>query len=40
VTRDEVGMQVRQEDVRDTEVVLSGKRQVLLNIPLRVDDGG
>jgi hypothetical protein len=37
---DEIGMQVRKEDVGDAEIVLSGKCQVLLDVALRVDDGG
>ena len=37
---DEIGMQVREEDVRDAEPVLLCKREVLVDVSLRIDDGG
>ncbi len=38
VPADEVGMQVRLEDVLDPEVLLGGSFQVNINIALRIDD--
>jgi len=40
MTRDEIGVKVRQEDVHDAEVVIRRKRQVLIDVTLRIDDGG
>jgi len=37
---DEVGMEMRQEYMLDPEPALGGKRNVLVRVPLRVDDGG
>ena len=39
VAGDEIGVEVREEDVRDPEAVFAGKGQVLLDVALRVDDG-
>ena len=36
---DEVGVEVRQEDVRDAQAVLRGEREVLIDVALRIDDG-
>ena len=38
VPRDVVGVRVRLQDVRDLEAVLSRQGQVVLDLPLRVDD--
>jgi hypothetical protein len=38
VTGDEVRMQVREEDVRDAQVVIRGIGHVLINVALRIDD--
>ena len=40
MTGDEVRVQVGEEDVRDTQAVLRGERQVLLDVALRIDDRG
>ena len=40
MTRDEIGVKVRQEDVHDAEVVIRRKRQVLIDVTLWIDDGG
>jgi hypothetical protein len=40
VAGDVVGVVVRLEDVRDREVVLLGEREVVRDLPFRVDDGG
>ena len=37
---DEVGVEVRQEDVRDAQAVLVGEREVLVDVALRIDDRG
>ena len=37
--RDEVGVQVGQQDVFDREAVLRRKGEVLVDIALRIDDG-
>lgn len=39
VSRDEVRVQVRQDDVCDPQLVLCGERQVLVDVTLRIDDG-
>ena len=39
VTGDEVGVEVREEDVRDPQAVLGGEREVLIDVALRIDDG-
>ena len=39
MTRDEVGVQVGQQDVFDREAVLRRKGEVLVDIPLGIDDG-
>ena len=36
---DEVGVEVREEDVRDSQAVLPGERDVLIDVALRIDDG-
>jgi len=36
---DEIGVQVRQEDVLDGEPMFGGKRNVLVDVALRVNDG-
>ena len=36
---DEVGVEVRQEDVRDPQAVLGGKGEILVDVALRIDDG-
>jgi hypothetical protein len=36
---DEIGVEMRQEYVLDLERVLGGKRNVLVRVPLRVNDG-
>ena len=36
---DEVGVQVRQDDVRDAQPVLGGEGDVLIDVALRIDDG-
>ena len=38
VTGDEIRMEVREEDVLDLEAMLGGKRQVLIDVTLRIDD--
>ena len=35
---DEVGVEVRQEDVRDLQIVLGGEREVLIDVALGIDD--
>ena len=40
VAGDEVGMKVREEDVLDSQAVLGGEREVLIDVALRIDDGG
>ena len=35
---DEVGVEVREEDVRDPQAVLGGEREVLIDVALRIDD--
>ena len=40
VAGNEVGMKVREEDVLDFETMLSGEREVLIHVTLRVDDSG
>jgi hypothetical protein len=37
---DEIGVEMREEDVFDLEFVLGGEGEVLVNIALRVNDGG
>src|SRR5690349_7564717 len=37
---DEIGVEVRQEDVLDVKFVLGGEREVLIDVSLGVDDGG
>jgi hypothetical protein len=39
MARDEIGMEVREEDVRDAEIVIRSERQVLIDVALRIDDG-
>jgi hypothetical protein len=39
VAGNEVGMEVGQEDVLDSQTMLGGKREVLFHVTLRVDDG-
>jgi hypothetical protein len=39
MTRDEIGMKVRQQHVRDPQVVLARERQILIDVALRIDDG-
>ena len=39
MSRDEVGVQMREEHVRDSKAVLSGERQVLIDVALRIDNG-
>ena len=36
----EIGVQMRQEHVGNAEAMLVGKREVSLDVALRVDDGG
>ena len=36
---DEVGVEMRQKDVLDLEPVFGGKRDVLIRVPLRINDG-
>ena len=38
MTRDEIGMEVREEDVRDAKTVIRSERQVLIDVTLRIDD--
>src|SRR5580765_7353068 len=38
--RDEVGMEVREDDMGDAQAMLLGERQVLLNVALRIDHRG
>jgi len=40
VTGDEIGVEVREEDVCDAKVVIRGERQILIDVALRVDNGG
>ena len=40
VPGDEVGVQVSQDDVLDAKSSFVGKRQVVADVTLRVDDGG
>ena len=40
MARDEIGMEVREEDVRDAKMVIRSERQVLIDVALRIDDGG
>ena len=40
VAGNEVGMEVREEDVLDSQTMLGGEREVLIHVTLRVDDGG
>ena len=35
----EIGVKVCQEHVRNPQVVLRGKRQILIDVTLRIDDG-
>ncbi len=35
---DEIGVQVCQEDMFDPEVMLTGEREVLIDVTLRIDD--
>jgi hypothetical protein len=37
---EKVRVKVRQEDVTDLEVMLCGKRKILIDVPLRIDDCG
>jgi hypothetical protein len=39
MTRDEIGMKVRQQHVRNPQVVFARERQILIDVALRVDDG-
>jgi hypothetical protein len=39
MTRDEVSVQVRQQDVLDRQAALCGEREVLVDVPLRIHDG-
>ena len=39
MSRDEVGVQMREEHVRDSKAVLSGEGQVLIDVALRIDNG-
>ena len=39
MSRDEIGVEMRQEYVLDLEPVLGGEGDVLIRVPLRVDDG-
>ncbi len=34
---EEIGVQVRQEDMRDPQIMLARERQILLDIALRID---
>ena len=38
MTRDKVGVEMRQEDVPDAQPVFGGKCGVLVDVPLRIDD--
>ena len=40
VAGNEVGMEVREEDVLDLETMLGGEREVLIDVTLRIDDRG
>ena len=40
MTGEKIGVEVRQKDVTDREVVVAGKRQVLIDVALRVDNRG
>ncbi len=40
VSGEEIGMQVRQEHVGDSQVVRLGEGQVLVDVALRIDDRG
>jgi len=40
MTGDEVGVKVRQKHVRDAQIVPGGEGQILVDIPLGIDDGG
>ena len=39
MTCDEVGVEVCEQDVLDLQAVLRSERQVLVDVPLRIDDG-
>jgi len=39
VAGDEIGVEMREEHVRDSQAVLVGERDVLIDIPLRIDNG-
>ena len=39
VSGDEVGVKVREEDVRDPQVVLGREGEILIDVALRIDDG-
>ena len=39
VAGNEVGVEVREEDVLDPQAMLGGEREVLIDVTLRVDDG-
>jgi hypothetical protein len=40
VASDEIGVEMCEEHVRDPQPMLFGKRQVLIDVTLRVDDSG
>ena len=40
MTGDEIGVEVREEDVDDAKVVIRRKRQILVDVTLRVDHSG
>ena len=39
MARDEVRVEVREDDVADRQAVFSGERHVLIDVTLRIDDG-
>jgi hypothetical protein len=40
VAGNEVGMEVREKDVLDSQTMLGGEREVLIHVTLRVDNSG
>ena len=39
MTRDEIGVEMRQQYVRDAQIVRARERQILIDVALRIDDG-
>ena len=39
VSRDKISVEMRQENVLDLKPMVPGKRQILVGVPLRINDG-